>query len=105
MKKLLSKYVGLFLLSCSIAIAVQAQTKPSDRNMSAEIAKLKAMQASRRDLVAKMNQGSPGNGTQPSLPPTANQGNGSQNQPGGLKASQQSMRTPPARKIKKHQGN
>ena len=105
MKKLLSKYIGLLILSCCVTAATNAQTKPSERNMSAEIAKLKAMQASRRDLVAKMNQGNPGNGTQPSLPPTANQGNGSQNQSNGLKVSQQSVRTPPERKTKKHQGN
>ena len=99
MKKLLYKYAALLLLSCCITAAVQAQTKASERNMTAELARIKAMQTENRDIVAKMRRNGHGNGNQPTLPPTANPGGGGQN-PNGKKPSQQPMQPIPPRKVK-----
>ena len=89
MKKISLKYTFFFAVAAISTTALHAQ-KASQRNMAAEIAKIKDHQSKRKNLVAKMNHGNsgnanPGNGNQPNLPPVANPPSGSRPSQGAMK--------------------
>ena len=84
MKTIFLKYTFFAAVAAISTTALHAQ-KASQRNMAAEIAKIKDHQSKRKNLVAKMNNGNPGNGNQPNLPPVANPPSGSRPSQGAMK--------------------
>ena len=98
MKKIILKYTFFVAVAAISTTALHAQ-KASQRNMAAEIARIKDHQSKRKNLVAKMNHGNQGNGNQgngnnPNLPPVANP-------PSGSRPSQGAMKPIPSRMEKK----
>jgi hypothetical protein len=93
MNKIILRYT-LFVAVAAFSTTVLHAQKASQRNMAAEIAKIKDHQSKRKNLVAKMNQGNQGNGNQPNLPPVANP-------PSGSRPSQGAMKPIPPRMAKK----
>ena len=93
MKKIILKYT-FFVAVAAISMTPLHAQKASERNMTAELAKIKDHQSKRKNLVAKMNHGNQGNGNQPNLPPVANP-------PSGSRPSQGAMKPIPPRMEKK----
>ena len=80
MLKNICKYLTLSLIIICSGTAASAQKKPSDQKLSADIIKIRQMQAQRNAKAKQVGQstpsdnGTPGNGNGPggNLPPKAN---------------------------------